>query len=102
MLNINVLYIYPKIVEVNKEINLFRIIDKNLKETVIVYCEKLDYEYKIYITNTMHGQVENICNVNNLKELDIWMNKFKALEKDIISIDNLENIEKYILKIYKK
>lgn len=101
MLNINVLYIYPKIIEVNKEINLFRIIDKNLKETVIVYCERLENEYKIWITNTMHGQIQEVSAVSNLRELDLWMNKFKTLEKNITSIENLSDVEKYILKTYK-
>ncbi|MEG2246752.1 MAG: hypothetical protein RSC84_04820 [Peptostreptococcaceae bacterium] len=100
-MNINVLYIYPKIININKEINLLRIIDKNVKETIIIYSEKLDNIYKIKITNTLHGKVENICDVYSLEKLDICMNKFKALEKDIISMKDLNCIEKYILKMIK-
>jgi hypothetical protein len=99
MLNINIIYIYPEIIEINKEINLFRIIDNNIKETIVIYTIKENDGYKIFMINTMSGETNEICNVNNIDELGILINKFKMLEKEIIAINDLENIEKYILKV---
>jgi hypothetical protein len=98
-MNITILYIYPKIKEINKEINLFRIIDNNIKETIIIYCLKQKDSYKIFMINTMFGEAHEICNVADLVELEAIINKFKKLEKHIICIDNLQEIEKYILKV---
>ena len=47
MLNINLVYIYPKIIEINNEIHLLRIIDQKLKESLVLYCIKEDNVYKI-------------------------------------------------------
>jgi predicted ATP-dependent serine protease len=98
-LNITLLYIYPKIKEINKEINLFRIIDNNIKETIIIYCLKEKDSYKVFMINTMFGEAHEICNVADLVKLDTIISKFKKLEKQIICIDNLQEIEKYILKV---
>ena len=99
MLNINIIYIYPEIIEINKEINLFRIIDNNIKETIVIYSVKENNNYNIFMINTMSGETNKICNVNNIDELGILINKFKMLEKEIIAINDLEKIEKYILKV---
>jgi hypothetical protein len=99
MLNINIIYIYPEIIEINKEINLFRIIDNNIKETIVIYSIKENNNYNIFMINTMSGETNKICNVNNIDELGILINKFKILEKEIIAINDLEKIEKYILKL---
>jgi len=99
MLNINIIYIYPEIIEINKEINLFRIIDNNIKETIVIYSIKENNSYNIFMINTMSGETNKICNVNNIDELGILINKFKMLEKEIIAINDLEKIEKYILKV---
>ena len=99
MLNINIIYIYPEIIEINKEINLFRIIDNNIKETIVIYSIKENNSYDIFMINTMSGETNKICNVNNIDELGILINKFKMLEKEIIAINDLEKIEKYILKV---
>lgn len=99
MLNINIIYIYPKIIEINKEINLFRIIDNSIKETIVIYGVKEKDIYKIFMINTMSGETNEIYNANNIGELDIIINKFKILEKEMININELEKIEKYILKL---
>ncbi|WP_331681791.1 hypothetical protein [Romboutsia sp.] len=96
-MNINVLYIYPEIIEINKEINLFRIIDNNIKESIVVYCIKEKDNYKVVMINTMSGETNEIFNVKNIDELDILINKFKILEKEIIPMNNLEKIKKCIL-----
>ncbi|RDY23453.1 hypothetical protein CHF27_008155 [Romboutsia maritimum] len=101
-MNINIIYIYPKIIEVNKEINLLRIIDKKIKETIVFYAIKKNSFYEIYIINTMLGNYINICNVSNEKELNSLISRFKGYEKEIKEINDLCIIEKYILNLIKK
>ena len=102
MLHINVLYIYPKIIEVNKEINLFRIVDKNIKESIIVFAVNTNDKYEISLTNTLHGKVIQIYEVNNLNEIDLLIEEFKNVEEDFLILNDLSKIEKYILKLLKK
>ena len=97
-MNINIIYIYPEIIEINKEINLFRIIDNNIKETIVIYAMREKDNYNVFMINTMSGETNKICNVNDIDKLDILINEFKMLEKEIIAIDDLQKIEKYILK----
>ena len=102
MLNINVLYIYPKIIEVNKEINLFRIVDKNIKESIIVFAVNTNDKYEISLTNTLHGKVIQISEVNNLNEIDLLIEEIKNVEEDFLILNDLSKIEKYILKLFIK
>lgn len=99
MLNINIIYIYPKKIDINNEINLFRIIDTKLKETIVFFAINKNKKYEIYISNTMTGKNINICNVNNESELEGFLNKFKEYEKEIKGLKDLDLIEKYILKL---
>lgn len=99
MLNISIVYIYPKIIKINKEINLFRIIDNNIKETIVLYAINESDNYQVLMINTMTGDIINICNVNSLSKIDDLINKFKLNEENIINKGNLEEIQKYILKI---
>ncbi len=102
MLNINVLYIYPKIIEVNKEINLFRVIDKNIKESIIVFAVNTDDKYEISITNTLHGKVIQISEANTLNEIGLFIKKVKNVEYEFLILNDLSKIEKYILKLFIK
>lgn len=95
-MNISIIYIYPNIIEINNEINLFRIVDKNIRETLVFYAKNENYRYKIYVTNTMTGDNLNVCNIDNLENIDIFINKIKSNEDNIIGNKNLEKIEKYI------
>ena len=97
-MNINIIYIYPEIIEINKEINLFRIIDNNIKETIVIYAIREKDSYNVFMINTMSGETNKICNVDDIDKLDILINEFKMLEKEIIAINDLQKIEKYILK----
>ena len=101
VLNINLIYIYPKTLEINNEINLFRIVDKNVKESLVFYCIKGNNKYKVYITNTMTGENINFANYNDEQDLYILINNIKSKEADIKILKDLELIEKYILKIIK-
>ena len=102
MLNINVLYIYPKIIEVNKEINLLRVIDKNIKESIIVFAVNTDDKYEINITNTLHGKVIQISEANTLNEIGLFIEKIKNVEDEVLTLNDLSKIEKYILKLFIK
>lgn len=97
-MNINVLYIYPKIIEINKEINLFRIIDNNIKESLVFYSIK-NSTYKVFVINTLVGDTKKVKELDNIDELDKFIEEIKKLECDIISLPNLEEIEKYILNL---
>jgi len=101
VLNINLVYIYPKIIEINNEIHLLRIIDQKLKESLVLYCIKEDNVYKISSINTMVGEVKYLINYNDENDLRKLVNNIKSKEKNIKEINNLEKIEKYILKTIK-
>ena len=101
MLNINLVYKYPKIIEINNEIHLLRIIDQKLKESWVLYCIKEDNVYKISSINTMVGEVKYLINYNDENDLRKLVNNIKSKEKNIKELNNLEKIEKYILKTIK-
>ena len=101
MLNINLVYIYPKIIEINNEIHLLRIIDQKLKESLVLYCIKEDNVYTISSINTMVGEVKYLINYNDENDLRKLVNNIKSKEKNIKELNNLEKIEKYILKTIK-
>ena len=101
MLNINLVYIYPKIIEIHNEIHLLRIIDQKLKESLVLYCIKEDNVYKISSINTMVGEVKYLINYNDENDLRKLVNNIKSKEKNIKELNNLEKIEKYILKTIK-
>lgn len=91
---INIIYIYPNTDFINGEINICRIIDEKIKETLVIYGIKNNKNLKIYITNTMTGDnklIKEIDNLNEVKE-SILSNEIK-----IKSLKDLVGIEKYIL-----
>lgn len=96
MLHINVLYIYPKIIEINKEINLFRIIDNNIKETLVFYCKK-ESNYKIMMMDTMSGENKEILGVSKIVEVEKFIKDIEKSEGTIKGLNSLEDIKKYIL-----
>lgn len=98
MLNINVLYIYPKIMEINKEINLFRIVDNNIKETLVIYGQKVQRDFELLMINTMSGEIKNLGLINEL-EIEKYITKVKAKKNEFTALKNLNEIEKYILNL---
>lgn len=98
MLNINVLYIYPKIMEINKEINLFRIVDNNIKETLVIYGQKIQRDFKLIMINTMSGEIKNLGLINEL-EIEKYITKVKTKENEFTALKDLNEIEKYILNL---
>lgn len=100
MLNINLVYIYPKTIEINNEMNLLRIVDEVVKESLVVYYTRENEKYKIYMINTSTGENNYIVSYDE-KNIDNFINIIKSIETDIKSLENLNNIEKYILKTIK-
>ncbi|CEN85729.1 Uncharacterised protein [[Clostridium] sordellii] len=91
---INIIYIYPNIKFINKEINICRIIDDKIKETLIIFGKKDNNNLNIYITNTMTG--DNIL-IKQENDVDKVKNFIVSRENEIKSLESLEKIEKYIL-----
>ena len=100
MFNINLINIYPKTIEINNEMNLLRIVDKIEKESLVIYYTKENEKYKIYMINTSTGENTYIVSYGE-KNIDNFINIIKNREIDIKSLENLKNIEKYILKLIK-
>ncbi len=98
MLNINLIYIYPQMIEINNEINLLRIVDKKFKESLVFYCIKKENTYKVYLLNTITGQVIHLINYNGQNSLDNLIDNIKTIETKIKNLENLDMVEKYILK----
>ena len=92
MEKISLKYIYPNIIKVLDEINLFRVIDNNLRESIVVYANNVDNQYHINMTNTNFGNIINICKLEKLLDVDKFMEKVIKYEKEIIYM-NPRNIE---------
>lgn len=91
---INIIYIYPNTDFINDEINICRIIDEKIKESLVVYGIRNNKNLKIYITNTMTGDNKLIKEINNLNE---FKENILSNEAKIKVLKDLVEIEKYIL-----
>ncbi|MGL5313028.1 MAG: hypothetical protein ACRC92_07255 [Peptostreptococcaceae bacterium] len=101
MLNIKIVYLYPNITEIYGESNLIRIIDFNVKETIIVYYAKRDNIYEINLINTMTGNIVNVLKFKEKSDVEELIELIKSNENEIIQLGELESIEIYILNLYK-
>ncbi|AJP13438.1 TPA: hypothetical protein KRE09_002818 [Clostridioides difficile] len=99
MEKISLIYIYPNIIKVLDEINLFRVIDNNLRESIVVYANNVDNQYHINMTNTNFGNIINICKLEKLLDVDKFMEKVIKYEKEIIEKEEFSKIEEYMLNI---
>jgi len=99
MSNINLINIYPQLLEINNEINLLRIVDKKVKESLVFYCSKDENTYKVYMLNTMTGQEAHIKNCKEKNSLKNLVENIKSVEININELETLEKVENYILKI---
>ncbi|OJT93819.1 hypothetical protein BM535_00985 [Clostridioides difficile] len=95
----SLIYIYPNIIKVLDEINLFRVIDNNLRESIVVYANNVDNQYHINMTNTNFGNIINICKLEKLLDVDKFMEKVIKYEKEIIEKEEFSKIEEYMLNI---
>ena len=91
---INIIYIYPNTDFINDEINICRIIDEKIKESLVVYGIRNNKNLKIYITNTMTGDNKLIKEIDNLNE---FKENILSNEAKIKVLKDLVEIEKYIL-----
>ncbi|WP_434797869.1 hypothetical protein [Terrisporobacter vanillatitrophus] len=100
-MKIEMFFVYPHMGIVNKESNLFRIVDFNLKETLVIYLMKEKNQYNIYMINTMTGSIEKIFTGKDLDEAEKFNDIFIKKRDNIINGKSLEEIERYILKVIK-
>ena len=98
-MKVEIFFVYPIMGIVNKESNLFRIVDNNLKESLVVYLMEEKNQYNIYLMNTMTGSMNKIFTAKDLEEVDKFNNIFIQNKEHIIKRKDLENMERYILKI---
>ena len=91
---INIIYIYPNTEFINDEINICRIIDEKIKESLVIYGVKDNKKLKTYITNTMTGDNKLIKEIDNLNE---FKENILSNESEIKNLKDLVEIEKYIL-----
>ncbi|WP_373600143.1 hypothetical protein [Paraclostridium bifermentans] len=91
---INIIYIYPNIKFINNEINICRIIDEKIKETLVIFGLKEDNNLNIYITNTMTGDNKLIKEINDISK---FIKLIQSNESEIKNCEDLFEVEKYIL-----
>ncbi len=91
---INIIYIYPNVEFINNEINMCRIIDEKIKETLVIFGLKEDNNLNIYITNTMMGDNKLIKGIDDISK---FIKLIKSNESEIKNCEDLFEIEKYIL-----
>ena len=98
MLNINLLYLYPETIEINDEMNLLRIVDREQKESLVFYYVRENEIYKIYMINTFTGENTYLISCEGKNNINKFIDTIKNADINIKSLNNLNDIEKYILK----
>ena len=98
MLNINLLYLYPETIEINNEMNLLRIVDREQKESLVFYYVRENEIYKIYMINTFTGENTYLISCEEENNINKFIDTIKNADINIKSLNNLNDIEKYILK----
>lgn len=94
-------FVYPMMGIVNGESNLFRIVDNDLKESIIIYLMNEDNKYSIYMMNTMTGDINILFDTENIKDINNFNDNFLNEKNFILKGIDLGHVEKYILTIYK-
>ena len=98
MLNINLLYLYPETIEINNEKNLLRIVDREQKESLVFYYVRENEIYKIYMINTFTGENTYLISYEGKNNINKFIHTINNVDMDLKSLNNLNDIEKYILK----
>lgn len=96
-MKIEIFFVYPIMGIVNKESNLFRIVDNDLKETLVIYLMEEQNQYNIYMTNTMTGNIEKIFTAKDLDEVNKFNDLFIIKKDNFTKGKGLDEIERYIL-----
>ena len=95
---IDLIYLYPQYGFLGKEINICRIIDNKIKETIVMYGIDVKNNIDIYIMNTYTGENKLLNKINSINDINLIINKLKEEEINISSQKDLFSAEKYILK----
>jgi hypothetical protein len=95
---IKLIYLYPQWGFLGNEINISRIIDDKIEETIIIYGIDKKQFIEIYMTNTYTGENKLINKVYSIDEIELFIQKLQYEEDNIKNQNDLFSIEKYILK----
>lgn len=95
---INLVYLYPQYNFLGNEVNICRIIDDEIKETLVIYGINKKDNIEIYITNTYTGETKLVKKINLINEIDLFIDSLIKEEINIKSENDLFSVEKYILK----
>lgn len=98
-MKMDMFFVYPMMDIVNGESSLFRIVDNNLKETLVIYLIMENTKYSINMINTMTGEISKILIVNDLQEVDKINRILMDNKEKIIKEKDLYSVETYILKL---
>lgn len=95
---IKLIYLYPQWGFLGNEINISRIIDDKIEETIIIYGIDKKQFIEIYMTNTYTGENKLINKVYSIDEIELFIQKLQYEEDNIKNQNDLFSVEKYILK----
>lgn len=95
---ISLIYLYPQYSFLGNEINICRIIDSKIKETIIIYGVDKKCSIDIYITNTYTGENKLINKISSIDSMDLFIKMLRDKEYNIKNEKDLFSVEKYILK----
>ena len=95
---IKLIYLYPQWGFLGNEINISRIIDDKIEETIIIYGIDKKQFIEIYMTNTYTGENKLINKVYSIDEIELFIQKLRYEEDNIKNQNDLFSVEKYILK----
>lgn len=95
---IKLIYLYPQWGFLGDEINISRIIDDKIEETIIIYGIDKKQFIEIYMTNTYTGENKLINKVYSIDEIELFIQKLQYEEDNIKNQNDLFSVEKYILK----
>lgn len=98
-MKMDMFFVYPMMDIVNGESNLFRIVDNDLKETLVIYLIMENNKYSINMINTMTGEISKILIANDLQEVDKINGILMDNKEKIIKEKDLYSVETYILKL---
>lgn len=100
-MKIEIFFVYPMMGIVNKESNLLRIVDNDLKESLVIYLMEENNQYNVYMMNTMTGIMSKLTTSQDLDEIDNLNDFLMSNKESIMKGEDLESIESYILNLIK-
>ncbi len=100
-MKIEIFFVYPMMGIVNKESNLLRIVDNDLKESLVIYLMEENNQYNVYMMNTMTGIMSKLTTSQDLAEIDNLNDFLMSNKESIMKGEDLESIESYILNLIK-